>query len=129
MRLDSRAICVATEISRVVPALHRSAARFLFAARLVRSRLPTPTLSMLHPCGRARVSYCALALLAAALPFAGVALCADESPQPTPAESQQPPEPMPDPKASEPWSVLPGGGANDSDDHIVRFDQRQRASR
>ena len=78
---------------------------------------------MLHPCGRARVSYYALALLATALPFAGVALCADESAQPTPAASQQPPEPMPEPKASEPWSRLPGGEANDPDDHIVRFDQ------
>jgi hypothetical protein len=80
---------------------------------------------MLHPCGRARVSYYALALLAAALPFVGNVSRADEQPQPTPspAASEQPPEPTPDAKAGGPWSVLPGSDAKDSDDHIVRFDQ------
>ena len=78
---------------------------------------------MLHPCGCTQVLRYALALLAAALPIAGGALCADEIAQSAPAASELPPEPTPDPTATAPLSVLSGGNEATSDDHIVRFDQ------
>jgi hypothetical protein len=79
--------------------------------------------SMLHPCGRARVSIYALATLVAAWPLAGLESRADDSAQPTPANSQQPPEPTPEPNVEVPGSTLPTDEEVESTDHIVRFDQ------
>jgi hypothetical protein len=108
-------------------------------------------LSMLHLRGRLRVTLHALAMLAAALTFAGQPLWADDSSllsSPAsqlgssvsplgPPPSQLPPEPAatatpgepttveptPDEKADDSWSILPKGDAAEKDDHIVRFDQ------
>ncbi len=77
---------------------------------------------MLHRRGLLRVSLCALALLAAALPFAGAAsYIADD--RPPSVASQQPPEPTPDANAGEPWLASPKGDAANSTDHVIRIDQ------
>jgi hypothetical protein len=77
---------------------------------------------MLHRRALPRISLYALALLAAALPFAGgPSFAADEAP--SSAASQLPPEPKPDTIASEPLSALPKDDEAGSTDHIIRIDQ------
>jgi Protein of unknown function (DUF1207) len=121
VRLNSRAVSASAENSRAVLALPSSVVAKPSAARPVEPAF-FAYLSMLHPRGRDRVSLYALALLAAALPFAGdVSRAADD--QALSATSEQPPEPTPDTTADEPWSPSEDYAAG-STDHIIRIDQQ-----
>jgi hypothetical protein len=78
---------------------------------------------MLHSRGRAQVSLYALALLAAASPFAGDGVCAADDQPPSAATAELPPEPTPNAKTDDVWSSLPESDAADSNSHIIRIDQ------